>query len=94
MGPVKMGGFRPTPTRVDITDMLIGFCSRNGMFAMTVRSEDDARGLALVLNVQRMLHVHGNETQRERWIHRLGALPTVRSGVARYSAISHFFIRI
>ena len=58
------------------------------MFAMTVRGVDDARALARVLNVQRMLHVHGNETQRERWIHRLGALPTVRSGVGAISHIS------
>jgi len=56
---------------------------------MTVRGVDDARALALVLNVQRMLHVHGNETQRDGWIHRLGALPTVRSCVG---AIARFRI--
>ena len=61
------------------------------MFAMTVRGVDDARGSALVLNVQRMLHVHGNETQRDSWIHRLGALLTVRSGVG---AIARFRIPI
>ena len=58
---------------------------------MTVRGEDDARALALVLNVQRMLHVHGNETQRDGWIHRFGALLTVRSAVG---AIARFRIPI
>ena len=54
-----------------------------------MHGEDDARALALVLNVQCMLHVHGNETQRDGWIHRLGALLTVRSGVG---AIARFRI--
>ena len=53
------------------------------MFAMSVRGEDEVRGSALeVLNAQRMLHVHGNETQRDGWIHRLGALPTGPSEAA------------
>ena len=65
------------------------------MFAMTVRGEDEVRGSALVLSVQRMLHVHGNETQRDRWIHRLGALPAVRTGFgarARFHRISNHMV--